>query len=55
MISDVYKIDGKYPDPYEIEKRLEEVKGNQEEYKKSLKEVKDSGMHAHPALDRFFR
>jgi hypothetical protein len=57
MISDIYKIDGKYPDPYQIENELSALKnseGSESEYKKSLKEIRESGLDSHPLLGRFF-
>ena len=58
MINDIYKVDGKYPDPYEIESKLEEMAKNsdkQTEFSESLEEVRESGMNSHPLLGRFFR
>jgi hypothetical protein len=57
MISDIYKIDGKYPDPHQIEAKLDLLKntsGEEIKYKKSLKEVRQSGLSTHPLLRRFF-
>jgi hypothetical protein len=58
MIDNVYKVEGKYPDPYEIESKLEEMAKdpNRElEYAESLDEVIESGLKSHPLLNRFFR
>lgn len=58
MIDNVYKVEGKYPDPYEIESKLEEMSKdpNRElEYTESLDEVRKSGLKSHPLLNRFFR
>lgn len=57
MISDIYKIDGMFPDPHQIEARLDELKNSprrEREYRESLKEVRDSGLDSHPLLGRFF-
>jgi hypothetical protein len=57
MISDIYRIDGKYPDPHQIEDKLSALKnseGLEAEYKKSLEEIRESGLDSHPLLGRFF-
>lgn len=56
MMSDIYRIEGKYPDPQEIEKKLSELSSlNDEfEYKDALAEVSESGLSDHPLLQRFF-
>lgn len=57
MLEDVYKVDGKYPDPHEIESRLKSLKSDpnrEQELKQSLSELKDSGLSTHPLLGRFF-
>lgn len=58
MINDIYRVDGKYPDPYDIENKLEEMAKDpdkQSEFSESLDEVRESGMRSHPLLGRFFR
>jgi hypothetical protein len=58
MIDNVYKVEGKYPDPYEIESKLEEMAkdpNRETEYAESLDEVRESGLKSHPLLNRFFR
>jgi hypothetical protein len=57
MISDIYKIEGKYPDPQEIEKRLKELStdpNSEFQYKDALAEISESGLDSHPLLERFF-
>jgi hypothetical protein len=57
MISDIYKIEGKYPDPYEIERELEAMRrdpNREHELIESLSELKGSGFNSHPLLGRFF-
>lgn len=57
MISDIYKIDGKYPDPYQIRAKLDELKNSpaqEKQYEQALKEVQESGLDSHPLLGRFF-
>jgi hypothetical protein len=57
MLQDVYKLEGKYPDPHEIKDRLTKLLKNsslKDEYIKTLKEVKSSGLSSHPLLRRFF-
>jgi hypothetical protein len=57
MINDVYKVDGKYPDPYEIEdriKRLRESPDSEREYKSAVAELREAGLSTHPLLGQFF-
>lgn len=54
MLEKIYKVDGKYPDPYEIERELTSLQADPEELKRSLSELKDSGLGSHPLLGRFF-
>ena len=57
MISDIYRIEGKYPDPQEIEKRLKELSADPSsefQYKDALSEISESGLSDHPLLQRFF-
>lgn len=57
MLEHIYKISGKYPDPYQIERHLDSLRNKSDselEYKKSLAEIKSSGLSSHPLLRRFF-
>lgn len=57
MISDIYHIEGLYPDPQEIESELELLKYDPERerlYKESLREIKNAGLDKNPILQRFF-
>lgn len=56
MISDIYLIDGKYPDPYQIKNALKDLKQSNKsnEYKKALNEIQESGLHTHPLIQPFF-
>jgi hypothetical protein len=53
MMSNIYRIEGKYPDPQQIKHTLESFRGT-EDYTKILQEVKESGMSKHPLLEKFF-
>lgn len=53
MMSDIYRIEGKYPDPQQIKQVLESYKGT-EDYPEMLREVREAGMSKHPLLERFF-
>jgi hypothetical protein len=53
MISDIYKVEGKYPDPHEIEQEILNAQ-SEEEYNRILSEISDSGLASHPLLSRFF-
>lgn len=56
MLNDIYKVDGKYPDPYEIENRLDVLKkspNSEISYNAALKEIKEAGLDQHPLLRRF--
>jgi hypothetical protein len=53
MISDIYRIEGRYPDPYQIRSYLERVKGTGEFYS-ALEEITQAGLQNHPLLERFF-
>ena len=57
MLESIHKIDGKYPDPHQIEERLAEMRNDpkrEREYAESLKEIESSGLSSHPLLGRFF-
>ena len=57
MISNIYHIEGLYPDPQEVESELQRLKSDPEHerlYKESLKEIKDAGLDKNPILRRFF-
>lgn len=57
MLENIYRIDGKYPDPYQIEQELNSLQNNpvkEKEFKQSLSELSDSGFSSHPLLGRFF-
>jgi hypothetical protein len=57
MLENIYRIDGKYPDPYQIEQELNSLQNNpvkEKEFKQSLSELADSGFSSHPLLGRFF-
>lgn len=53
MLNDIYRVDGKYPDPYEIENELNKLKNSEIKYKSALKEVREAGLDQHPLLRRF--
>jgi hypothetical protein len=53
MMSDIYRIDGRYPDPNQIRNILEKSK-NAPNFQELLDEIKDSGMADHPVLESFF-
>jgi hypothetical protein len=53
MLENVYKVDGKYPDPYQIRQeldRLEVEPGPKITYNQALSELSDSGLSSHPLL-----
>jgi hypothetical protein len=57
MISDVYHIEGIFPDPQEIESKLKNLKadpGKEKAFKEALDELKSAGMDTNPILSRFF-
>jgi hypothetical protein len=57
MIDDVYKVDGKYPDPYEIQERLGQLKESPDsdlQYKSAVAELREAGLGTHPLLGQFF-
>jgi hypothetical protein len=57
MLEKIYRVDGKYPDPYEIERELKSLQNDpakERELKRSLSELEESGLNAHPLLGRFF-
>lgn len=57
MLENIYRVDGKYPDPYQIERELSSLKNDpvrEKEFKQSLSELTDAGLHSHPLLGRFF-
>jgi hypothetical protein len=56
MLENIYKVDGKFPDPYEIEEKLTGLKSDPDkrlEYQSALSELKESGLSSHPLLSRF--
>lgn len=57
MISDIYKIDGLYPDPHQIRTQLREMKkypSRKEEYEKFLSELEEAGLSNHYLIEEFF-
>jgi hypothetical protein len=57
MISDIYHIEGQYPDPEELEVQLKKLESDplgDRYFKEALLEVKEAGMDSHPLLQRFF-
>ncbi len=54
MISDIHKVEGKYPDPHLIEQNLLNAQ-NEKEYEEMLSEVSQYGLASHPLLTRFFK
>ena len=57
MLEKIYRVDGKYPDPYQIEQELKSLRDDpakEKELKQSLSELEDSGLNSHPLLGRFF-
>jgi hypothetical protein len=57
MINEVYKVDGKYPDPYEIENKLKQLKeslDSEREYRSAVSELREAGLGTHPLLGQFF-
>jgi hypothetical protein len=54
MLENIYRLDGKYPDPHEIESRLKQLASDPEEYKKAKAEIREAGLGSHPLLNRFF-
>jgi hypothetical protein len=52
MLNDIYKVDGKYPDPYEIEERLKQLK-TPSEYRSAIAEIRSAGLDKHPLLKQF--
>jgi hypothetical protein len=53
IFDDVYRIDGQYPDPYQVEERLKTAP-NELELEKMIAEVKEAGLDTHPLLQKFF-
>jgi hypothetical protein len=53
MISDIYRIEGRYPDPYQIKSYLERVRGT-DDFNDVLQEIAQAGLQNHPLLERFF-
>jgi hypothetical protein len=54
MLENIYRVDGKYPDPYEVESRLKQLTSDPEEYTKAKDELREAGLGSHPLLSRFF-
>lgn len=57
MLNDIYRIEGRYPDPYEIENKLNKLKSSPElekSYNSALKEIREAGLSNHPLLRRFY-
>lgn len=54
MLENIYKVDGKYPDPHEVERKLRELASDTEEYAKAKVELREAGLGSHPLLSRFF-
>jgi len=54
MLENIYRVDGKYPDPHEIESRLKQLANQTEEYAKAKAEITEAGLDNHPLLGRFF-
>lgn len=56
MLNDIYRVDGRYPDPHEIENRLDVLKKSPNSvvaYDAALKEIREAGLDQHPLLRRF--
>ncbi len=53
MLENIYRVDGKYPDPYEVESRLKQLTSDPEEYTKAKAELRKAGLGSHPLLSRF--
>jgi hypothetical protein len=54
MLENIYRIDGKYPDPHEIERELKNLSSDPEKFSKAKAELYDAGLDSHPLLGRFF-
>ena len=57
MISEVYHIEGVFPDPQEIESKLKGLKADPSKdktFKEALDELKSAGLDKNPILSRFF-
>jgi hypothetical protein len=57
MTFDPYLIEGKYPDPYSIQRKIQELKkdpSKELEYKETLNQIRESGMNTHPLIEQFF-
>lgn len=57
MISDIYKVDGLFPDPHQIRRQLQEMRkypSRREEYEKFLLELEESGLSNHYLIEEFF-
>lgn len=57
MLDSIYKVEGKYPDPNQIENELNFLRSDpsrKREYSESLSEIRSSGLSSHPLLSRFF-
>lgn len=57
MLDNIYRIDGQYPDPQQIETELNRLKSDptkEQEYKESLSELESAGLSSHILLNRFF-
>lgn len=54
MLENIYRVDSKYPDPHEIERKLKGLTENPEEYAKAKAEIAEVGLDNHPLLGRFF-
>lgn len=53
MLENIYRIDGKYPDPHEVERELKRLAADTEEYAKAKAELREAGLGSHPLLSRF--
>jgi hypothetical protein len=49
MISDIYLVDGKYPDPHDLLRRVKNAPGGRER-DLLLSEIRSAGLASHPLL-----
>lgn len=57
MLENIYRIDGQYPDPNQIDVELRKLKSDptkEREYKESLSELESAGLDSHLLLKHFF-
>lgn len=53
MLENIYRVEGKYPDPHEVERELKRLSESPEEYAKAKAELLEAGLGSHPLLSRF--